>query len=46
MMGAKWMMIKGISDWGDGSKNDAHHRIALENVGQFIFHLIRDGNLK
>lgn len=46
MMGAKWIMIKGISDWGDGTKNDTYHRIALENVGNFIFHVIKDGNLK
>lgn len=45
MNGAKWVMIKGISDWGDGTKNDDHHHIALENVGQFIFHLIKDKNL-
>ncbi|OHE73654.1 MAG: hypothetical protein A2Y14_04210 [Verrucomicrobia bacterium GWF2_51_19] len=46
MMGAKWVMIKGISDWGDGTKNDAFHSIALHNAGQFIFHMIQDGNLK
>lgn len=46
MMGAKWIMIKGVSDWGDGTKNDNHHRIALENVGSFILHVIKDGNLK
>lgn len=45
MKGAKWVMIKGISDWGDGTKNDDHHYIALENVGKFIFHLIKDKNL-
>ena len=46
MMGAQWIMIKGISDWGDGSKNDAFHKVALENAGQFIFHVIKEGNLK
>lgn len=46
MMGAKWIMIKGISDWGDGTKNDNYHHVALENVGQFIFHTIKEGNLK
>lgn len=46
MKGAKWVMIKGVSDWGDGTKNDDHHHIALENVGSFIFHLIKQGNLK
>lgn len=46
MEDAKWAMIKGISDWGDGTKNDNYHRIALENVSKFIFHLIKDENLK
>lgn len=45
MMGAEWIMIKGISDWGDGTKNDDSHKIALQNVGTFIFHLIGEGNL-
>jgi nucleoside phosphorylase len=43
MMGSKWIMIKGISDWGDGTKNDNYHQIALENVGNFIFHAINQG---
>lgn len=44
MMGAQWIMIKGISDWGDGTKNDNFHKIALENVGKFIFYAIKTGN--
>lgn len=46
MMKAQWIMIKGISDWGDGTKNDKYHHIALENASKFIFHVIQDGNLK
>lgn len=46
MMGAQWIMIKGISDWGDGSKNDNFHKAALENVGKFIFYAIGQGCLK
>ena len=46
MMNADWIMIKGISDWGDGSKNDESHKIALQNVGEFIFHVIKEGNLQ
>lgn len=46
MMGAEWIMIKGISDWGDGTKNDDHHQTALNNVSKFILHLIKDGFLK
>jgi nucleoside phosphorylase len=46
MMGAQWIMIKGISDWGDGSKNDNFHKLALENVGKFIFYTAEQGNLK
>jgi len=46
MVGAQWIMIKGISDWGDGSKNDDSHKIALQNAIRFIFHLIKEGNLK
>lgn len=45
MMKAQWIMIKGISDWGDGSKNDDFHKIALQNACDFILHLIKEGNL-
>lgn len=46
MMNAQWIMIKGISDWGDGTKNDDSHEIALQNAGAFIFHFIKEGSLK
>ena len=46
MMNAKWIMIKGISDWGDGTKNDVSHAQALHNVAQFILHVVKDCNLK
>jgi len=47
MVEVKWIMIKGISDWGDNSsKNDNSKEIALRNSARFIFHTIRDGNLK
>lgn len=42
---ADWIMIKGISDWGDETKHDGYHEIALKNTMQFIFHIIKDKNL-
>lgn len=46
MIGAKWIMIKGIGDWGDGSKNDKYHQLALENADHYIYHLIHEGCFK
>lgn len=40
-----WILIKGICDWADGSKNDQFQKIAIENTVDFILHVIRQGAL-
>ena len=41
----KWVMIKGISDWGNGTKNDNYHEIAATNAAEFTMYLLRKGNM-
>ena len=31
-----WMVIKGISDWGDGTKNDQYHKVATASAASFL----------
>ena len=31
-----WLVIKGISDWGDGDKNDQYHHVATASAADFL----------
>ena len=31
-----WIIIKGVSDWGDGNKQDGFHKLATQNAARFV----------
>lgn len=35
--GVPWMVIKGISDWGDGTKHDEYHPVATWSAVSFLY---------
>ncbi len=41
-----WILIKGISDWADGKKNDKNQLLAARNAAEFVLHVLRLGGWK
>lgn len=41
----EWLIVKGICDWADGTKNDAHQKQAAYNAVDFTLHVIKQGGL-
>jgi nucleoside phosphorylase len=43
-----WIVVKGISDWGEGKNNpqkDENQALAAMNAAEFVFNVIRQGGL-
>ncbi len=40
---ADWILVKAISDWGDGSKNDDVQLLAAHNAARFVLHVLQVG---
>ncbi len=38
-----WIVVKAISDWGDGKKEDTYQQLAAKNSALFIRHVIHQG---
>lgn len=36
-----WILVKGISDWGDENKNDKDQKLAARNATKFVLHVIQ-----
>lgn len=36
-----WILVKAISDWGDGQKNDEAQPMASRNAARFVFHMLQ-----
>jgi len=41
-----WIIVKAISDWADGSKNDKMQPIAAMNAAKYVRHVVNQGGLK
>lgn len=37
-----WILVKGISDWGDENKNDEDQKLAAQNATSFVLHVIKN----
>jgi len=40
-----WIIVKAISDWADGNKDDTAQNAAALNATKFVYHIIRQGGL-
>lgn len=38
-----WILVKGISDWGDGKKHDKEQPTAARNAARFVKHVLETG---
>ncbi len=43
--GVEWIIVKGICDWADGTKNDYFQALAAHAAASLVFHVLSDPNV-